>query len=284
MKKKWMAVVLAVLVMMVILVILVVLMFTKHQKKPEGVLDTLESYRGYTRVISQEEYDFYAYFVKRDLPGEVSEEELDKLVKSYAGEVNAAFYLGNQLGFCEAYSFESLKLRMEQENASRQVKIEQGEVVYGLEQFSLQTYFQYTMDNLQVSLMGYLEENADDEILEMAEDYYEENEDSFRYIVEVVYEQTVDGATETLTADADTLAHLGKADAGLADFLVRAEIGDVYEDIQDTQERSVVLKDVVYSEDGYENHAETALYRFVRYELYDQVIAKVAENNPVEFE
>lgn len=268
----------------IVLVILAVVLLMKGQKKSVSVLDTIDAYRGYTRVVSREEYEFYQYFVERDLSRDVSEEELDELVKAYAGEVNAAFYLGNQLGLCEPYSFEALELHMEQENASRQVKLEQGEAIYGLEQFSLRTYFQYTMDNLQVSLTGYLEENADEEILQMAETYYEEHQEEFRYIEEVVYEQTLGGVTETLTADANTLSYLGKADAALADFLAGSEVGSVYKDIQNQQERYVVLKEIIYSEDSYENHAETALYRFVRNELYDSVIAKVAENNPVEFE
>lgn len=273
--------VIAVLVLLVIFSISIKGAFTE---KSPSVLDMIGSYRGYTRVISQEEYEFYQYFVKRDLSGKVDEVELDKLVKTYAGDVNAAFYLGNQLNLCEPYSFELLQLRMEQENASRQAKLQQGEVVYGLEQFTLETYFLYTIDNLQTSIQQYLEENADEEILEMAEAYYEEHKEDFRNRVEVVYEVTLDEVTETLTADADMLSTLGKSDAGLADFLGVAEIGDTYRDVKNNQVRTVVLKDVTYSEEGYENNADSALYRLVRNELYQTVIENVAKNNPVEFE
>lgn len=243
-----------------------------------------EEYKGYTRVITQEEYDFYEYFVKRDLSENVNDEELERKVKSYANKINAAFYLGNQLGLCEPYSFEALQLRMEQENSSRQVKLAQGEVIYGLEQFDLQTYFQYTLDNLEASLKGYLEENADDEILKMAETYYEAHEEEFRNRVEVVYEEIIGNTIETVTADADMISYIGKADPGLADFLGIAETGDVYEDEKDYQKRKIILKEITYNEDGFENHADLALYRFVRNELYDQIITKVAENNPLEFE
>lgn len=253
-------------------------------EKEPGLLETLESYRGYSKVISQEEYEFYKYFVERDLPEKISDEELDILVKEYANKVNAAFYLGNKLELCEAYSFQTLKFRLEQENADRMAKLEQNEVVYGLEQFNLKTYFQYSMDNLQASLMGYLEANADAEMLKMAEKYYEDHKDEFRYRTKVVYEETIGDVSETLTADPDQLSFLGKADKGLADFLGGAEIGDTYEDIQESGNRKVVIKEITYSEDGYENHADMALYRLVRNELYDQLITKVAENNPVEFE
>lgn len=264
--------------------ILFITMACGFSEQSSGVLDIIGSYRGYTRVISKEEYDFYKYFVERDLPEPVSDEALDELVKAYAGKVNAAFYLGNKLGLCEAYSFEALQLRMEQENAARQVKLQQGEAVYGLEQFNLQTYFQYTMDNLETSLHQYLEENADQEILKQAEKYYEENEEIFRSRESVTYNMSVNGATETVTADGEQLSMLGKSDPGLADFLTAAEIGEIYSDLQNYQERQIVLKDIVYSEEGFENNKELVLYRYVRYKLYESIIEQVAENNPVEFE
>ena len=248
------------------------------------LLDMIESYRGYTRIITNEEYDFYKYFVERDLPEPVSDEKLEELVKEYAGEVHAVFYLGNRLGFCEPYSFEAMELRVDQENTQRQLMLEQGEVVYGLEQFTKETYFLYTMDNLKASLQGYLEAQADEEILKRAEAYYEAHEEQFIYRKEVHYEQSLDGVTESIIADVDMLSFLGKADMGLADFLGIAEVGDVYEDDRDGQVRRVVLTKIIYSEKGYEYNADMALYRLVRDELYDEVIKIIAKNNPVQFE
>lgn len=259
-------------------------MLTRRQKKPEGILDEIKNYQGYTRVVSQEEYEFYQYFVERDLPEKVNEEELGRLVREYAGEVNALFYLGNRLGFCEPYSFEALELRVEQENIQRQLMLEQEEVVYGLEQFTKETYFMYVMDNLQASLQGYLEAQADKEILKRAEAYYKAHEDEFIYRKEVHYEQSLDGVTESIIADVDMLSFLGKADMGLADFLGIANIGDVYEDDQEGRERKVVITNIIYSEKGYEHNADMALYRLIQNELYDEVIKIVANNNPVQFE
>ena len=255
-----------------------------NQMQTTGLLATMDSYKGYSRVVSPEEYEFYEYFVKRDLPGEVSEEELNTLVKEYANEVNAVFYLANRLGFYEPYSFETLQFRMEQENTKRQLQLEQGEVVYGLEQFTLRTYFQYTMDNLQASIEGYLEANADAEILERAKAYYEAHEDEFIYRKEIHYDQSLDGVTERLVADVDMQSFLGKSDMGLADFLGIADVGDVYEDDRDGQARRVVIAKIIYSEKGYEENAEMALYRLVTNELYDEVIENTAKNNPLEFE
>ena len=244
----------------------------------------INSYRGYVCEISKEEYEFYEYFVRRDVAKETGEEEIETQIKEYAARVHAVFYLGSQLGFCEPYSFEELQLRKEQENASRQEKLAAGEVVYGLKEFTLQTYFQYTLDNLQIELMSYLEEHADEEVLKMAENYYEEHKEEFRYREKIVCEQTIGAKTETLSIDADLLSHMGKADPALGDFLGLAEIGEVYQDVYEGQERTVCLKDIIYNKEGYEHNAEMVLYQFVRNELYDLVIATVAQNNPVEFE
>ena len=222
--------------------------------------------------------------MERDLPGKVSDEEFDSLVKVYANEVNAVFYLANRIGFCEPYSFEVLEMRMQQENTKRQIQLEEGEVVYGLEQFTLETYFQYTLDNLQASLQGYLEEYADEEMMNLAKEYYQAHEEDFIYRKEIVYEQTVDGVTETVTADVDMLSVLGKADIGLADFLGSAQVGDTYADDRDYQDRRVTIKEITYSEKGFKNNEQMALYLLIREELYEKVINMVAGNNPLEFE
>ena len=279
-KKKWRVYGLAALIVLFGLT----LISCRKNEENSTVLKTINSFQGYTRVVSAEEYEFYRYFVERDLPGKVSDEELDRLVKKYASEVNAVFYLGNQLGFCEPYSFELLKFRMEQENTNRQLQLEEGEAIYGLEQFTIETYFQYTMDNLQAKLQGYLEEHADEEILKLAKDYYENHEEDFIYRKEVVYEQTLDGVSETITADVDLLSFYGKADIGLADFLGTAREGDTYKDDRDGKERRVVLKEITYSEKGYKNNEKMAVYLLIREELYDKVIEDTARNNPLEFE
>lgn len=284
-KKIWPVMASAVIVAVLVGILLFLSKMKGQFGENTGILNEIYGYKGYSRTIVREEYEFYEYFVKRDLSGKESDEEVEELVKEYAARVNALFYLGNKLGYCEPYSYEAIQLRMEQENTSRQNRIAAGEVVYGLEQFgSLQIYFQYLMDSVQVSIQGYLEEHADAEIRKMAKAYYEEHEDAFISIEEVVFEQTIDGITETITADAETISFYGKSDAGLADFIAAAQEGDVYEDIINDQKRRIVLKEVTYTEGGYEDNEEIALYSFVRNELYDTVIRKVAENNPVTFE
>lgn len=267
----------------ILVVALSILIAYKKNSGTSKLLEAIGGYKGYSREISKEEYEFYEYFVKRDL-AEDKKEELEALTKAYAERVNAVFYLGNKLGFCKPYSFESLKSCMEQENTERKVKLEKGEMVYGLQQFTLENYFQYELGNLETNICGYLEENLDRQLEKEAKDYYEANKEMFRGREAMTYEVTIEGVTETVTADSDQLSLLNKADMGLADFLNAAEIGETYTDLQNGQERTVVLKEINYTKDGYRNNKQMAISTYVREILYGRVIETVIQNNPAEFE
>lgn len=254
-------------------------------KQGESELVTqIEEYKGYTRVISKEEQDFYSYFVKRDLGTMEDEAELKVLLEDYINEANAVFYLGNQLGLYEPYSFELLKLRMEQENRSRKLKKEQGEAVYGIEQFTLEAYYQYERENLETDLVAYLEANIDKELIKKAKHYYEDHKELFKDREGVVYEITQDGVTKEAETDHSQLKFLGDADPLLADFLETAECEEVYTDGEGAAKRTVVLKEIRYTKEGFEQNKERVLTYYIRNVLKEEIIDLVAENNPVELE
>ena len=254
-------------------------------KQGESELVTqIEEYKGYTRVVSKEEQDFYSYFVKRDLGTMEDEAELKVLLEDYINEANAVFYLGNQLGLYEPYSFELLKLRMEQENRSRKLKKEQGEAVYGIEQFTLEAYYQYERENLETDLVAYLEANIDKELIKKAKHYYEDHKELFKDREGVVYEITQDGVTKEAEADNSQLKFLGDADPLLADFLETAECEEVYTDGEGAAKRTVVLKEIRYTKEDFEQNKERVLTYYIRNVLKEEIIDLVAENNPVELE
>lgn len=244
----------------------------------------VDDYKGYVRVVGQEEYDFYEYFVKRDSSNDMTEEELDEKIREYANKVNAVFFLGNKLNLCEPYSFELLRMRMEQENDNRRVKKENGEPVYGLEQFNLQNYFQYVLENLEINIVYYISDNADQAIVKQAREYYESDKETNKAREGVVYEVTMDGKSEVVTVDRTELNFLGKSDMGLADFLERAEVGETYEDVQNGSNREVVVKEITYYESDFSENKTAVIQSYVRTEVYPELIQKIAKNNPVEFE
>lgn len=257
----------------------------KEEATSKGsILDQVGEYQGYQRTVGEEEYKLYTYFVKREITGEVSKDELKKRVEDYANQINALFYLANKFGLCEPYSYETMKLRMEQENEMRKIKKEKGEAIYGLEEFSLEQFFQYKKDTTEASLRSYLEGEVDEVMIENAKAYYEENREKFRYRENIIYEETVKEQKEIVEADRTQLKLLGNADPALADFLMLGEVGESYSDVQNEGKREVVIKEILYNEEGFEANKQAAVSYYIQQELYSQLITMVAENNPVQFQ
>lgn len=255
----------------------------EEEKQAKNLIETVKEYKGYEREIGQEEYDFYTYFVKRESAEELTVEELAEKVQDYANETNALFYLANKLGVCEPYSFEILKIRMEQENELRKVKKEKGEVFYGPEQFTLEQFFQYSKDITEANLRTCLEGLTDAVTIEKAQIYYEENKEKFRVREAVTYEVTEKDTTETVIADRKQLNLLANADPALADFLESGQEKEPYEDVQAERKRIVMIKEIRYNEDGFEANKEAAVSAYIQQQLYLELLQIVAENNPVSF-
>lgn len=268
---------------LLILGIVIVVSIRKHDDVNQ-VIEDLKNYQGYTRVVKQEEYEFYKYFVERNIGTEISSEEMDEKVKAYINEVNAVFYLGNQYGLCEPYSFELLKLRMEQENESRKVKQKEEEVVYGLTEFTLETYFQYVYTNLETDIQDYLADNSGGQMIQDAKNWYEEGMKDSQIVESITYQVTQDGVTEKLVVDQTQLKFLGKADMGLADFLSAAKVNDRYEDDQTGSYREVVVLDIQYTKEDFEGNELAVIVDYIRQKVYPMVIEQVKEQNPVEFQ
>lgn len=255
----------------------------EEKEQEKNLIDIVMEYKGYEREVGQEEYDFYTYFVKRELPEELEAQELEKYVQAYANETNALFYLANKLGVCEPYAYETLKIRMEQENELRKLKKEKGEVFYGPEQFTLEQFFQYSKDIAEANVRTCLEGCMDAVRIEKAKSYYEANKEKFRIREEVTYEVRKNDVKEIMTADRAQLNLLANADSGLADFLEAGQENEQYEDIQAEGKRIVIIKEIRYNEDGFEANKEAAVSAYIQQELYPELIRIVAENNPVSF-
>lgn len=258
-----------------------------RKREEENIPEMMElvgDYQGYTRTIGGEEFEFYQYFVEREASERTGEEELRGQVMEYANKVNAIFFFGNKLELCEPYSFELLKLRMQQENDRRQLRLEKGEPVYGLEQFDLSSYFQYTIENLENSIISYLTDAAGEETVREAKDYFKEHSSERKIRTEVVYELLAGEKKETVTADREQLNFMGKADKGLADFLETAEIGACFEDDQDGDLRKVTVKEIHYEEADLEKQPEAAVENYIYEVVYPQLIEKIAQENPLEYQ
>ncbi len=250
---------------------------------PDDIITQISGYKGYTRVVSREEFDFFKALVARDLENGADDETVEDATREYINTVNAEFYLGSKLGLCEVYDFSAMQYRMETENADRQAKSESGEVFYGPQSFTLTTYFQYIYSNLQSDLLNYLVSNATEDMLRGARDYYDATPSLHQSLQSITYKITENGASETVNITADEYRTLQNSDETLADFISEADEGDTMTYEYSGVTREVELVSVEYAEATFEDNAAVILRYYISENVLDGLIETVAENNPVEF-
>lgn len=271
-----------------LIAVAVILVTALNRSGPEvdggGLLEELSGLSGYSRTVSQTEYDFFYNLVERDLYAAEGEEDVDQITQDYVNEVNAKFYLGSCLGLCEPFDFAVMQFRMEQENAIRKAEKENGGTIYGVTQFTLTSYFNYLDSNLETEIVNYLIDHADQPMLDWAEEYYNANLTSFTYLASLTYTLERDGKTATETLDSAGLRTLQNMDETLGGFLASAQPGDAldYEDAGGLPCRAVLV-DAVYETPAFADARAAALRIWLNAEVMDGLYASIAQNVPVTF-
>lgn len=252
-------------------------------EEPGGLLAELQAWRGSSRTVGQEEYDFFYGLAARD-NASASGEDLDRLTRERIARVNAKFALGCHLGLCEPYDFAVMEFRMEQENTIRRARADSGGTVYGITQFDLNTYFSYLDSTLEAEIVNYLAEHADRPMLEQARAYYEAHRSSFEQLVSITYELESGGRTTSETLSSAGMRSLQNADGTLADFLYTAQPGEVLEyQSPDGVPRRATLIDAVYEIPDFDDAVSPAVLSWLYAEVMDELYASVARNAPVVF-
>lgn len=253
---------------------------------PSGdLLKELSAYRGYSRTVGREEYDFFRGLVEDGLYDADSAADVDARTKEYIGLVNAKFYLGSRLGLCNAFDYAAMKLRMEQENTIRAAKVADGQTVYGVTRFTPESYFNDLYANLDADIVEYLIANADEGMAEQAEAYFNAHPDAFRQLESITYQVEENGESTTVKAERNLLRNLENSDGTLSDFLYSAQPGDTMDDrTPEGVERRITLVEQKTAMPTFEEARSAALSTWLRAEALDGLYATLAENNPVQFE
>lgn len=253
--------------------------------KEQGMIEKIESLKGFVREIGEEEYRLYEEIVRMTNAGELSEQQLEEKTKEYAARINAIFYIGNRLDIYEPFSWEVLQFRMEQENDKRREKLKRNEPVYGLQQFEERTFFQYELENLTSDIKNVmLGEITPEELGNGPREFYEAHQEEFKLLEGVTYETNENGNTEILTSDRMGLKSMRNIEPAFLDFINEAREGDVYTaKLPDGTKIERKIIKMEYNEMGFENHKENAIIAYVDRALFEQLVAIVAENNPVSF-
>lgn len=253
-------------------------------QKEESVLEQLQSKNGYIRTVGAEEYEFFKKLVDRDSSEELTEEELETRTKEKVNRVNAEFLLANQMGLCNPYSFESFQRDMENENSRRKLKKEKNEVFYGPEKFDLITYYNYVSGNLKLDMVAYITENADSQVLDGAEAYFEEYAENYKTIGEINYLLTEGNKTQELVLLREEMSTLEKTDSTLFEFLYYGKEDDTMQYSYMDSQRTVQIISVEYEELSFENNVERVMRDYISNVYLEDWIQKIEEESPVEFE
>ena len=132
-------------------------------------------------------------------------------------------------------------------------------------------------------MVTYITENADSEVLEGAEAYFEENAESYQTIKEIKYLLTEGENTQELTLLHEEMSTLEKTDSVLFEFLYYGQKDDTMEYSYGNSKRTVQIISVEYEELSFENNIERVVRDYITNLYLDDWIQKIEEENPVEF-
>ena len=271
------------LVFLFVVVIAAVLVNGHKEEMDNGVLAQIRNQNGYIRTVGSEEYEFYKKLVDRDLPEDISEEELEQKTKEKINRTNAEFMLANRMGICGPYSFESFQRDMEIENNQRKLKKERNEVFYGPEQFDLTTYYNYITTNQKLDMVSFITQNMDAKMLDLAEKYYNEHKEIYKTIKELKYLLTEENQTEERTVISEELSSLEKTDSTLFEFLYYGKSSDTMQYSYGNILRDVQIMSIEYEEQSFENNMERVVRDYITNIYLEEWLQEIEADNPVEF-
>lgn len=249
-----------------------------------GLADSLANVQDRFIIIDKEEFDFYYGLAERDFQDRTLKEQIEQAALNLAAESYAQFRMGETLGLCQAYSFSSMQRSMEADNQSRQVKMSQGEVVYGMQEFTLPTYFSYIRNGLRQDIVSKLSESADTAIEKAARKYYRDNPDSFRTLTKVQYETDETGVMEKRIFLREDMSTLEKTDDELFRFLYNGKEGESLQYEKNDQLISVNLLKKEETQLSWEDDAASIIYSYVDQHLYEELLNDAKKHSLVSYE
>lgn len=192
----------------------------------------------WTKYQVQPDADFWTTAVNGETPIEYAKEQaLDALVES-----KITFIMAAERGILDYQDYDGLLESMEEENADRARKLENGEVVYGLSQFTPFTYYQYLNQNAGAEL-EYSQRELIDPSREELRQTYEAYKELFSlgtvYVYEAVYE---DGSRETVSQSSLEVAKEDTVTQFLLEEFEQMECGQAVSGVRvDGRQADIVL-------------------------------------------
>lgn len=247
-----------------------------------GTTEQILSYTGYSRVIEQEEFDFFHQLARRESAenGTLLNPKTEELIET----ASAQFYLGNKLGLCGPYSFAQLQEQMKQENAKRRLDKEKGNAIYGPEQFDIFSYYQYVSSNLELKIIDYLASQADENLERQAKSYFEENLELYERPEQIRYTLTEHGKTDEHMIDGYQLNSLSNADSKLADILRTGEAGQEFSYSFGEILRHGKILNIRKSRTDFEENKTAIIGDYLKSGYYHELLLEIGDHNPVVYD
>ena len=122
-----------------------------HTISKDEYVNCMKSVEYDTKMQIQQDYDavYEDGFWGKKYDGKYGYEILTENTVEQLKYVHAVYDLAEECGDVSDSSYEALEKRWKDENAKRSEKVEKGEVVYGLKEYTFQLYLQYEMSTLK---------------------------------------------------------------------------------------------------------------------------------------
>lgn len=142
----------------------------------------------YLQAVKAVRYDVAAYFAgaygaleegsfwSEEYGGEVPCEKLADEAVERLKYIHAVYGLAEEKGYIDDAGYDALVRRLEDENASRKEKIEAGEAVYGLSEYTLDLFMEYEISSFKERYCNDTENEGMDLTEEEIREHYESRE------------------------------------------------------------------------------------------------------------
>lgn len=269
-------------VLLLLVVLSAFLIWQANCQQGPSVMGQLRQITGNSVTVGKEESDFYRLMAQRAMEQQGSQATDSGDAAVYASKIYARFLVGERLGICGPYSYESLQAEMARENQDRKNRKEQGEKIEGPIQFELTDYLIYRLEQLEEASAEKLIENPSSVLLANSKAYWEANQDQFAVVREVQVDMISQGRTSQKIFKKSDLNQLKETNPQLYELLSEAREGQVFEYEYDGETIEGKVLSVRKETAVYEEVTQQVLFSYMKAVEYPQLISLVAQNNPVQ--
>ena len=172
---------------------------------------------------------------------------------------------------------------MEQENRQRKARKANGQVVYGLLEYDLPTYYSDCTNKLQLKIIDNLAENADKDLMQRVKAFYDEHISEYEQTLSFSYSLTECGETHTETLAWEDMRLLERQDENLFLFLYDGEEDDTFSYTYLDTPRKVQILKIERAEANFELDKAGVTERYITEVYYEELLQQERQHYKLQF-